>query len=280
MAEPSPPEPGKPGLPGLPIVTLEPWEQRSRLEKYGSFYYLALGGLVLLVGMIGWFAWGAWSLREVWRDVYLLHDPARSEADRVEAAGRLASNPDATQRQRYDIALNRDLPDRARYLMAEALTAEAAEADPRGYALAVSRSGGEGWPDWFRLLMLRPLAYGAGAGAAIEQEPLAELLGHGDPSIRLWACYTLAESNRYNARFKNQLRSQAAAGSPGDLAAILVLALDAEADADRVARLDEATQWVRDHHPGAAAVWSEGDRPEAGIEADPTDPGGDEVGSD
>jgi hypothetical protein len=271
MAEPSTPEPGNPGLTELPIVTLEPWEQRSRLEKYGSFYYLALAGLVLLVGMISWFAWGAWSLREVWRDVYILHDPARSEADRVMAAGRLASNPNSTQRQRYDIALNRDLPDRARYLVAEALTTEAAKDDPRGYALAVSRSQGEGWPDWFRLLMLRPLAYGAGAGAAIEQAPLIELLEHNDPSIRLWARYVLAESNRYNSEFEKELRSEAAAGDPGELVAILVSALDAEHDADRVALLDEATQWVQDHHPGAVAVWSAGGGSGPGIEADPTD---------
>lgn len=255
MAEPSKPTPGPPGLPELPIVQLEPWEQRSRLEKYGSFYYLAIGGLVLLVGMIGWFAWGAWSLREVWRDVYILHDPGRPGADRVEAAGRLAGNPDVTPRQRLDIALAPGLPDRARYLVAESLPPEAAEDDPRGYARAVSRS--EGWPDWLRLLMLRPLAYGAGDGAAIEQEPLVELAEHPDPAVALWARYTLAESNRYNTSHDKALRSEAGGDGPdAGLSSILVRALDADSDADRVARLDEATRWVREHHPGASAAWS------------------------
>ncbi|QDV36514.1 hypothetical protein [Tautonia plasticadhaerens] len=269
MAEPSKSTPGTPGLPELPIVQLEPWEQRSRLEKYGGFYYLAVGGLVLLVGMIGWFAWGAWSLREVWRDVYILHDPGRPEADRVEAARRLAGNPDATPRQRLDIALAPDLPDRARYLVAESLPPEAAEDDPRGYALAVSRA--EGRPDWLRLLLLRPLAYGAGAGAAIEQGPMRELADHPDPAVALWARYTLAESNRYNTIHDKALRSEAGDDGPyAGLAEILVRALDARADDDRVARLDEATRWVRAHHPGASSVWS------GAGEAAPTGVGGGE----
>ncbi|WP_161602236.1 hypothetical protein [Tautonia marina] len=256
-----PPENGKPALPSLPVVTLEPWEQRSNLEKYGAFWYLALGGLVILAGLILWFGWGVWSLREVWRDVYVLHDPNRGVVERVNAADRLARNPETTERQRYDIAIRRDLPDLARYLIAESLTAEAATGDPRAYAMAVARSEGDGWPAWFRLLMLRPLAYGSGAGEAIEPVPLRELSEHDDPVIRLWALYTLAEASRYNRNEANQLRDAANQESPeAGLAAVLVQALDAETDAERIDRLDEATRWVRRHHPGALAVWFGWDR--------------------
>ena len=264
MAESSSTEPKPPELPVLPVITLEPWEQRSRLEKYGSFFYVALAGLVLLLGMIGWFAWGVWSLREVWRDVYVLHDAGQSEEARVNAADRLAQNPDTTPRQLYDISLRRDLPDLARYLVAEALTAEAAADDPRAFALAVSRS--EGWPDWLRLLHLRPLAYGSGSGEAIEPDPLRELAERPDPILRLWALYTLAESSRYNRNEDQALRSAANEDGPNaELATLLVEALDAGADDDRLARLDEATEWVRSHHPGAVDVWSGWNRSESGL---------------
>ncbi|WP_169972929.1 hypothetical protein [Tautonia rosea] len=275
MSEPSSsktPEPGKPSLPSLPIVTLEPWEQRSNLEKYGAFWYLALGGLVILSGMILWFAWGVWSLRDVWRDVYVLHDPNRGQEERVNAADRLARNPETTERQRYDIAIRRDLPDLARYLIAESLSAEAATGDPSAYAMAVARSEGDGWPAWFRLLMLRPLAYGAGAGEAIEPVPLRELSEHDDLIIRLWALYTLAESSRYNRNEANRLRDAAEEDSAEiRLAELLVGALDAETDEERIDRLDEATRWVRERHPGASAVWKGWERVEQGLVRVPTD---------
>ncbi|RUL86752.1 hypothetical protein [Tautonia sociabilis] len=273
MADPSPPGPNRPELPSLPIVSLEPWEQRSRLERYGGFHYLAIGGLVLLVGMIGWFVWGVWSLREVWRDVYVLHDPSRPAADRILAADRLSRNPDVTQRQLYDISLRRDLPDPARYLVAEALTAEATKDDPRAFALAVARS--EGWPDWLRLLHLRPLAYASGEGGAIEQEPLRELARHPDPVIRLWATYTLAQSSRSHRAERETLRALAQDGPHPDLAALLLRALEAEDDRGRNAALDEATSWIREHHPGASSVWSgweqagSGNRPSSPEEAAP-----------
>jgi hypothetical protein len=256
----------------LPIVTLEPWEQRSNLEKYGAFWYLALAGLVILAGLILWFAWGVWSLREVWRDVYVLHDPSRATVERVNAADRLARNPRTTERQRYDIAIRDDLPDLARYLMAESLTAEAASGDPRAYAMAVARSEGEGWPAWFRLLMLRPLAYGSGAGEAIEPEPLRELSTHDDPAIRLWALYTLAEASRYNYSENKQLRDLAHGDSAeAELAALLMKALDSGTDEERLARLDEATRWVREHHPGAMGVWSGWGRFEGELARVPTE---------
>ena len=264
-------ENGKPALPSLPIVTLEPWEQRSNLEKYGGFWYLALGGLVVLVGMILWFAWGVWSLREVWRDVYVLHDPNRGEMERVNAADRLARNPKVNTRQRYDIALRKDLPEQARYLVAESLTAEAASGDPRAYALAVARS--EGWPEWFRLLMLRPVAYASGAGEAIEPEPIRELTRHEDPAIRLWALYALAEASRYNRNEEKQLREAAQSGAEpeSELAGWLVQALESVKEPERLGKLEQATGWIREHHPGASAVWKGWDRLEGKLVRGPTE---------
>ena len=62
-------------------------------EKYGALFYLGVGGLVVIVALVGWFAWQAWSLRDVWTNVYILHDARRSEPDRVQAAYALAQRP-------------------------------------------------------------------------------------------------------------------------------------------------------------------------------------------
>ncbi len=133
----------------LPIITPDP-PRRSQAQKFGGLFYLGIGGLAVLVLLIGWFGWGVWSLRHVWTRVYILNDAGRPEPERIDAALALSRDPDANQRQLWDLALSRVPPPLARYLLAEALTSEAIQADPSGYALAVARS--EGWPDWLEAL--------------------------------------------------------------------------------------------------------------------------------
>ena len=81
-------------------------------------------------------------------------------------------------------------------------------------------------------------------------------LGTPDPMIGLWADYALAagaglRSQRQSRRLEQPRRARPAA----ELAAMLVAALDALADAERERRLDEATVWLRHHHPQAAKIW-------------------------
>ena len=78
-----------------------------------------------------------------------------------------------TDRQLMEICLRRDLPDLARYLLAEAVSTEAVARDPRAFALTVARS--PDWPDWLRLVLSRRLAYGATRGYAIPEVALDEL---------------------------------------------------------------------------------------------------------
>src|SRR5262249_36981592 len=151
----------RPRFPDLPIlnpggrVTPAPRGQR---EKYGALFYLGIAGLLLLLVLIGWFAYGVWSHRDLWAEVYVLHNRGRTESDRIEAAYRLSRNPRLADAQKMEISLRRDLPDLARYLLAEAVSTEAVARDPRAYAMAVARS--PGWPDWLRLLLARRLTYG------------------------------------------------------------------------------------------------------------------------
>jgi len=257
-----PPDPFDRPFPSLPIV--QPGAPgRTDREKYGALFYLGVGGLALVVALVGWFAWDAWSLRAVWSNVYALHDGHRGEAERVQAASALSRDPRVNQRQLWDIALRKPLPPLARYVVAEALTAEAAAADPRGFGAAVARS--EGWPVWLRLLLTRPLAYAAALGRPVPREPLAELSRHPDPAVALWARYALAAAPGGDPQAEAGLRSEALRDGPEhDLARMLAEALDAPGKPERLRALDAATRWLRRHHPAAAPLWQawdvEGDR--------------------
>ena len=246
------PEPFEREFPLLPIIAPDP--RRPESERYGGLFYLAIGGLIILASLLAWFGWGVWSLRSIWTNVYVLHNVERSEAQRVASAYALACDPAVNQRQLWDIALRRSLPPIARYVVAEALTAEAASADPRGFGVSVARS--EGWPDWLRLLMIRPLAYRAALNLRVPREPLRELTRADDHATTLWANYALAAGPEGEKSAETVLR-QAATGDGFDrlLARLLLKALDAKRLDEQLAALDEATLWLRRNHPGAAPLW-------------------------
>lgn len=244
---------GSARFPTLPIVNPTIASTRTDRSKYGGLFYLGIGGLVVLALLLAWFGHGLWVNREAFADVYLLHNASRSESERAGAAYRLARGGRIDDAQLMEMSLNRDLPDLARYLLAEAVSPEAVAREPRGYALGVARS--PGWPDWLRLLLVRPLAYGSSRGYAIPREALVELAGQSDPMIGLWASYALAArpvdpSNRRAVLEKAALTTDA----NGELAKQLLRALAAE-EPERSRLLDQATLWLRHHHPVAAEMW-------------------------
>jgi len=152
-----------------------------------------------------------------------------------------------------EICLRRDVPDLARYLMAESVSTDAIARDPRSFALTVARS--PDWPDWLRLLFTRRLAYGAAHGYAIPREALTELAGHSDPMIGLWADCSLTllpEPDSKAAVALEQVTSKP--GPTAELAALLRAAIAAP-QSEREARLNDASLWLRLRHPQAAAVW-------------------------
>jgi hypothetical protein len=259
------PDGDRPRFPELPI--LNPNEvpapaasgpaptARGQREKYGALFYLGIGGLLLLIALVGWFGYGLWSNRDIWADIYVLNDARRPEADRLDAAQRLAGNLRFDDGPRMEMALRKDLPALARYLLAESVSTELAAHDPRSYAMAVARS--EGWPDWLRLLLSRRLAYGAGRGYDIPREALDELKGHSDPMIGVWATYSLAVLPHGDPDPGPTADLEQAAGRrgpPAELAARLLGALRVSGD-QREHRLDETTEWLRHHHPQAAEIW-------------------------
>jgi hypothetical protein len=252
--EHTPETPAGPVFPTLPIVTPDP-PRRSESAKYGGLFYLGLGGLLILVTLVSWFAYGVWSLRSAWAEIYVLHDASRPEPERNQAAYALSRDPRINQRQLWDMCLRRTLPDLSRYILAEALTADAATDDPRAFGVAVARS--EGWPDWLRLLLTRPIAYAAAQGSPVAREPLVELTRNADPAIVLWARFALAASPDGDAPAAADLQREAARPGPNQqLAQFLLQALEARYET-RIAFLDQATLWLRAHHPEAARLWKD-----------------------
>jgi hypothetical protein len=250
------------GFPKLPILSpaeIPPPGQhggsaRSQFEKYGGLFYLGIAGLAILAVLVGWFAFRMWNLRDVWTDVYVLHDPGHSELDRVRAAFRLAGDPRVNDAQRMEMSLRRDVPDMARYLLAESVSTDAIARDPRSFALTVARS--PEWPDWLRLLFARRLAYGAARGYAVPREALAELAGHSDPMIGLWADCALTLLPESAPKAAGALAQAAVVPGPTAELAALLRAASAALPAEREARLNDASAWLRLHHPQAAKIWN------------------------
>ncbi len=239
-------------FPELPILTPEQ-VRRTESERYGILFYLGIGGLITLLALLGWFGASLWQTRALWRNVYRINDPRLPEPERIAAAEALARDPGVTQGQLWDLSLSRVPPDRARYVLAEALDAEAISGDPSAYALSVARS--EGWPDWLRLLLIRPMAYDHGR-YGLPREPLAELRRHPDPGIALWAAYIQAVA-RDDPEAAAWLDAQAQGATPmAPLARLLARALDETDPARRRDWLDQATVWLRQNHPAAVALWA------------------------
>jgi hypothetical protein len=247
--------PGSPIFPTLPIVTADS-PRLSQREKYGSLFYLGLLGLAVAIGLVAWFAHGAWEMRGVWSNIYVLHDEARPASDRVRAAFSLSRDPRVNQRQRWDICLRTPLPSLARYVVAESLTAEAAAADPRGYALTVARS--PNWPDWLRLLLARPMAYAAVEGVTFPRVALEELRANPDPGVALWASFVVAQEDPKDRAGLPELEAACRrTGWERDLASLLREAARGRGrPAEQTRFLDRATIWLRANHPQGKAFWA------------------------
>ena len=246
--------PPRQSFPELPILEPDPPRMTLR-EKYGGLYYLGIGGLILSVYLVGSFVVGFYQSRHLWAAILVLHNPSLSDATRYEAAWQVAHDPHANDAQRMNMALSTDLPNLARYIVAEGLTSDSIRTDPKAYALMAARS--EAWPDWLRLMVARPMAYAVGEGYRIAWEPLDELRTRSDKAIVLWMTYTRAVMGPGDEAAARELKDATAKPGPyQDLAKLLEAAAEAEGTA-RTAQLDEATAWLRRNHPPCALVWDQ-----------------------
>lgn len=241
-----------PDFPTLPILSPADLPPRGAREKYGGLFYVGIGGLVVLVVLIAWFATGAWSLRDVWRDVYVLHDARRPDLEREAAAVRLAGSTRFGDDQKLALALERGLPDRARHALALGVSADLAGEDPRGFSLAVARS--PNWPSWLRLALELNLARGAVRGYAIAPAALDELARDDDPVIAAVARFAQAVAGADAGTARQALEQTAAgAGSTAALARMLLKALAAPAPG-REPLIDQIGLWLQTGHEPTARL--------------------------
>jgi hypothetical protein len=163
------------------------------------------------------------------------------------------------------MSLQRDLPDRARYALAESVPTSVVGYDPRTFALAVARS--PNWPVWLRLLYTRLLTFSAAKQYGIPPEALKQLADGPDAMTRIWAAAALLFLPEPPAGLSEQIEQAAKLPGPeGELSRRLLEAVHAPAE-QRAVILDSATEWLRHNHPDAVRIW--GDQP---VEAqDPTD---------
>jgi hypothetical protein len=245
---PRPPSP----FPALPIITVDP-PRKTQREKYGSFFYLGIAGLLISLGLVGWFAWQTWSLRDVWTNVYILHDESCPTDARIAAAHSLARDGRVTGQQRWDIALRRPLPDLARYLVAESLATDVVKADPAQFARVVAFS--EGWPEWLRLLGLRVMALAAAEGATFPPDALEALAKHADPLSACWADYIRAVSGDGDRAAAARVRQRAEGQGPDARSARELAGAIEAGSLERTTHLAAATGLIRTDSPEAARVW-------------------------
>jgi hypothetical protein len=243
----------RPTFPQLPIITIDPPERLSQRAKYGGLFYLGIGGLVVVILLVGKFALEAWSLRDVWWNVYVLHDSKRPEAERIRAAYALSRDSRVDAQQRWDIALRRPLPPLARYLIAESLPSTLAKPEPDVFAKVVANS--DGWPEWLRLLGVRAMGVAASEGTMFPAETLDVLAAGPDPLMDCWIDYIRSVTPEGDPAATARLRALAEgdsliAGSARELAAAI-----SAGSLERSTHLETATRRIRLDSPEAARLW-------------------------
>jgi hypothetical protein len=206
-----------------------------------------------MVSLVGWFGYRFWTLRDVWSQIYVLHDVHESEEARIRAAHTLSRDPRVEPGQLWELCLRRDLPDLARYVAGAGIGPALVAEDPWSYVSAVARS--QDWPDWLRLVLAQPMAYAATQGHAISRERLGELCRQNDPILRLWALYSLAVQTRPDPQTVVELEKVAQSPVPErDLAELFLRAVRSD-ERGRVEILDQATRWTREHHRETVQIW-------------------------
>jgi hypothetical protein len=243
--------PPRPTFPQLPIITLDPPPTKlTQREKYGGLFYLGIAGLVVVIVLVGRFAWEAWSLRDVWTEIYVLHDSKKPETERILAAYALSRDGRVDAQQRWDIALRKPLPPLARYLLAETLPSATAKAEPAVFAKVVANS--EGWPEWLRLLCVRTMAIAASEGTNFPGDALDSLAARPDPLLRLWVDYIRSVSVDGDREAAARLQAAAAGGSASARELADAISVGSY---ERATHLEAATRRIRIDSPEALLLW-------------------------
>ena len=242
-------------FPALPIITLDqppPAPKLTQQQKYGGLFWLGIVGLFVVVALVGWFGWNLYAMRDVWTNVYALHETSKPESERIQAAFSLSRDVRVNAQQRWDIALRKPLPPLARYLIAESWTTDIPRSDTVTFAKTITYS--EGWPEWLKLLGVRLMAVSAGEGQEFPVDVLNDLVKDKNPNIGLFVDYVRAVSQTPDPQAAERIRLAGKSDSPSaGLAQFLEKALDPNS-IERSERLNQATEWLWSHDPEAMKI--------------------------
>jgi hypothetical protein len=201
--------------------------------------------LVALIGWVSWFAFRAWSMRDLWSNVAIIHDPRRPLEDRLTAARGVSRDPRVDPRQIWDMLIQDGLPERVRSVLGTGLPEDLVRAEP-GVVLGAVASR-QDWPASLRLALLLKAAHAVRADGAWPVGPLRDLQVSDDPAIAMLASFVQAACFRDSAA---RARLERRAGDPtsGEFARRLSWALEAN-DEHRRDELERAQSWLEANHP-------------------------------
>ncbi len=248
-----------PRFPDLPIISIDP-PRKTQREKYGSFFYVGIAGLVVLGLLIAWFSWSVWSLRAIWANVYRIHDATLPDPERIAAAKLLSDDTRYADAQAIELCIDRRLPDKARYVLSERLRESLVSNDPPGYVQLLVDSKTE--PSWLRVLLARPLAYAAIEGIPLPKKGLVLLESDQDPNIVAWVLSAEVLSDQ-DPSARVRLEAKAKETGPGSTMAKELLGVLDSAPSQRRRKLDHLTLRIRQILPEAADVWNSSSSKEA-----------------
>ena len=215
----------------------------STLQKYGGLYWLGLGGLVVSVMLVGWFAIQLWLLREVWREIYVLHQVKLPDDRRIAAAAFLANDPRVEPAQIQPMLFRRDLPDKARYLLAAGLKKTDSATSARQMLGLLATEGATSPPDYLRGHLARLAALGIPVERNFPNESFERLLADRDKAVAAWSAYALTRSGVEEKRQVGLAFLEKRAGDGASLEAAL-LAAARSADLSRSLALQHAAEFM------------------------------------
>jgi hypothetical protein len=163
-------------------------------QKYGGLYWLGIGGLIVSVILVGWFATQLWLLRDVWREIYVLHRSELPDDRRIAAAAFLAKDPRVEPAQIQPMLFRRTLPEKARYILAAGLNKTDSATSARQMLGLLATEGATSPPDYLRGHLARLSALNIPAEMNFPNESFERLLADRNQSVAAWSAYALTRS--------------------------------------------------------------------------------------
>lgn len=231
-----------PKLTVLPDSEGPPQQPRlTNFQKYGGLYWLGIAGLVSSLLLVGWFAVNMWLMRDVWREIYVLHNEDLPEARRIAAAEFLANAPDIEATQIQPMIFRRPLPEKARIILAESLKQADNAASARQMLGLLATEGATSPQPWLRRHLARLAAITIPVDSRFPANTFEKHLSDDDAVVADWSAFALTRQNDPLLRKKGVDWLESRSGDDTKLAEALLAAVRG-VDLSRSLALEQATR--------------------------------------